>query len=88
MKTWRTIRGWAAVAVLVSRAPALLACSACYGDPQAPMTKGLNLAILTLLGVTALVLSGVAAFIIVLARRARRHAKPPAGEHLATGVNP
>ena len=33
------------------------ACAVCYGDPQAPMTAGLNQAILFLLGVIGFILS-------------------------------
>ncbi|NIP18746.1 MAG: hypothetical protein GWM87_11760 [Xanthomonadales bacterium] len=50
----------------------VIACATCYGDPGSPMTRGLNLAIITMLGVTALVLGGCAMFMVVLARRERR----------------
>ncbi len=49
----------------------IVACATCYGDPTSPMTHGLNFAIITMLGVTALVLGGCAMFMVVLARRAR-----------------
>jgi heme/copper-type cytochrome/quinol oxidase subunit 2 len=52
----------------------LLACATCYGAPDAPQTQGMNMAILTMLGVTGVVLGGCAALMIALARRARRHA--------------
>jgi hypothetical protein len=52
----------------------LLACATCYGTPGSPMTQGMNAAILTMLGVTGLVLGGCAALIVTLVRRARRHA--------------
>jgi heme/copper-type cytochrome/quinol oxidase subunit 2 len=51
------------------------ACATCYGAPGDPMTNGLNMGILTLLGVTGLVLGGCAWFMISLARRARHHAQ-------------
>lgn len=35
------------------------ACATCFGDPQAPATKGLNNAILMLLGVVGLVYVGL-----------------------------
>jgi len=35
------------------------ACATCFGDPQAPATKGLNNAILMLLGVVGLVYVGI-----------------------------
>ena len=55
----------------------LLACATCYGAAGAPMTHGLNMAILTLLGVTVLVLGGVAGMIFHLARKARQHRLDP-----------
>jgi hypothetical protein len=38
------------------------------------MTEGMNAAILTMLGVTGLVLTGCAALMIAFVKRARRHA--------------
>jgi heme/copper-type cytochrome/quinol oxidase subunit 2 len=38
---------------------AAAACATCFGDPQAPMTHGMNNAILTLLGVVGLVYVGI-----------------------------
>ena len=52
----------------------LLACATCYGDPMSSQTQGMNFGILTMLGVTVLVLGSCAGFMITLARRARRHA--------------
>ena len=43
-------------------APGAHACSVCFGDPESPQTAGLNAAIGTLLGVTLVVLTGVALF--------------------------
>ena len=48
------------------------ACPACYGDPQSSMTDGLNMAIVSLLGVTGSVLAGMAAFFLFLRRRFRQ----------------
>ena len=56
----------------MSMVPAILACAACYGNPDAPMTHGLNMAIFTMLGVTAAVLGGIGVAIAYFARRARR----------------
>ncbi len=55
--------------------PIILACATCYGDPNSALTHGMNLGILTLLGVTLAVLGGIAAGMIVLARRARHQAE-------------
>jgi len=64
----------ATVVTLVMAAPrVLLACAACYGAPDAPQTKGMNLGIVTMLGVTGVVLGGFGGMIFRFARRARRH---------------
>jgi heme/copper-type cytochrome/quinol oxidase subunit 2 len=58
-------------ALLVSPFPAL-ACAVCFGEPDAPMTRGLNWAILVLGGVVAVVLTGVAGFFVYVQRRTAR----------------
>jgi len=50
----------------------ILACAACYGAPDAAQTHGMNMGILTMLGVTGLVLAGFGGLIAYFARRARR----------------
>ena len=45
------------------------ACAACYGQSDSPMAQGMNWGILSLLGVVVLVLGGVAAFFVYLARK-------------------
>ena len=45
------------------------ACPNCYGDPQSPLTDGINMAIVSLLAVTGSVLGGVMAFFLFLRRR-------------------
>ncbi len=50
----------------------LLACATCYGDPQSLQTKGMNSAIWFMLGITAVVLSGLGVVFIGFIRRARR----------------
>lgn len=47
------------------------ACPVCYGAIEGPAADAMNLAILALLGVTGLVLGGVAAFFIYLTKRAQ-----------------
>jgi hypothetical protein len=49
--------------------PPLLACAACYGQSDSPLAKGMNWGIVTLLGTVLLVLGGIAAFFVSLARR-------------------
>ena len=68
----------AAGVLLVAQPASLLACSACYGAPDSPMSKGLIWSIGVLLGVVGMVLSGIAGFFVYLAK------KPPVmpGENL------
>lgn len=47
-----------------------LACATCFGAPDAPLTKGLNWGIGSLLVMILMVLGGVASFFIYLMRRA------------------
>lgn len=61
------------------------ACSICYGDPDAPVSKGLSWAILALASLVVLVLGGVIAFFIHMSRRAALLL--PAGES-ATATAP
>ena len=61
-------------AVALSMAPrAAWACAVCYGAPGAPQTHGMNLGIITMLGVTGIVLGGFGSLFVCFARRARRH---------------
>ena len=65
----------ATVVTLVMAVPrVLLACAVCYGASGAAQTKGMNLGIVTMLGVTGVVLGGFGAMMFCFARRARRHA--------------
>jgi len=45
------------------------ACAACYGQSDSPLAQGMNWGIFSLLGVVVMVLGGVAAFFVFLARR-------------------
>ncbi len=49
----------------------ILACAVCYGDPGSAQTQGMNMAIFTMLGVTAVVLGGLGATFAYFARRSR-----------------
>ena len=63
----------ATMVTLVMAVPrVLLACAVCYGAPDAAPTRGMNLGIITMLGVTGVVLGGFAGMIFYFARRARR----------------
>ncbi len=50
----------------------LRACAVCFGALDEPMARGMNLGILALLGVTGVVLSGAAAFLVYLACQAKK----------------
>lgn len=45
------------------------ACAACYGQSDSPLAAGMNWGILSLLGMIVMVLGGIAAFFIFLAKR-------------------
>ncbi|MFN0158219.1 MAG: hypothetical protein ACKVRP_09135 [Bacteroidota bacterium] len=46
------------------------ACPTCYGAPDSETTQAMNMAILSLLGVTGGVLVGIVSFVVYLRRRA------------------
>ena len=49
----------------------LSACATCFGASDEPMTEGMNMAILTLLGVTGSVMGMAGTMFLVIRRRAR-----------------
>ena len=51
------------------------ACATCFGDPNAAATKGMNKAIIAMLGITGGVLGGFGSSIYVLRRRAKKYAE-------------
>ena len=66
-----TALGWwvmAAVLAMLSE-PAVLACTACFGQSDSSMAKGMNMGIFALLLVIASVLCGIAGFFMYLAKR-------------------
>ena len=52
--------------------PAASACATCYGDPGAPMTQGMNNAILFLIGIVGLVYVGIGKVFLDFRRRAKK----------------
>ena len=60
------------VTLVMSLPRVLLACAVCYGAPEAAPTRGMNFGIITMLGVTGVVLGGFGVMIYSFARRARR----------------
>ena len=51
----------------------LLACATCFGDPNEAATQGMNKAIITMLGITGGVLSGVGSSIYILNKRSKKY---------------
>jgi hypothetical protein len=60
-------------------APAVLACSTCFGDSSSHLTKGAMVGMSFLLAVILAVLGGVIAFFVFLARRSQMAAAAPEG---------
>jgi uncharacterized membrane protein YphA (DoxX/SURF4 family) len=52
-----------------------LACATCFGAPDAPMTKGMNNAILMLMGVVGVVYVGIGKVALDFRRRSKRMAE-------------
>jgi len=81
MKTlWRKVLLLFAASFLAL--PSAFACSACYGDPDAPMSRGLTWAIVALVGTIGAVLTGVTCFFVHVNRRtnALEHAAQDSGQ--------
>ena len=68
----KAIRQCALLAALaMAAAPqSVLACASCFGKSDSDLAKAMNWGIISLLAVVILVLGGIAAFFIYLARRA------------------
>ena len=45
------------------------ACPSCYGNLQSPRSEGVNSAIMAMLGITGMVLTGISTFFFVVMRR-------------------
>lgn len=58
------------LAVVVCCSSSGTACPTCYGAPDSPTTEAMNMAIISLLGITGGVLAGVVSFVMYLRRRA------------------
>ena len=55
--------------VLLAQPGSLLACSACYGAPDSPMSKGLVWGITVLIGVVGTVLAGITTFFVYVVKK-------------------
>ena len=56
-------------ALLLALARPALACPVCFGAPDSPQVKGMQMGILVLLAITVVVLGSFAAFFLYLRRR-------------------
>ena len=65
------IRKTFATVLVVAIPRAALACPVCFGQTDSPLASATNMGIMVMLGVVGAVLSGFAAFIFHLNRRAR-----------------
>jgi hypothetical protein len=67
----RVVRAGASALMWAGGAAPLLACPVCFRFESGPVTDGLQLAVLVLIGVTVGVLSGFGVFVWRFVRRAR-----------------
>ena len=72
----RTVFGLAASAVWLALPEAASACATCYGAADSPMTKGMNNAILVLVGFVGLLWIGVGRIIWDFRKRSKKLEKP------------
>jgi hypothetical protein len=63
--------------VLLNGTHAALACTACYGQSDSSLAKGMNAGIYVLLGFVGMVLVGVSGFFVFIVRRAERMETSP-----------
>ena len=55
--------------MLAGQTPSVLACATCYGASDSAMAQGMNWGIMVLLGVIAVVLSGITGFFVYIAKK-------------------
>jgi hypothetical protein len=67
--------------LLLVSAPALLACTTCFGDPSSQLTRGAMVGMTFLLAMILAVLGGVIAFFIFLAKRSQMAAAPSENDY-------
>jgi hypothetical protein len=61
--------GWTAALAVTLMPSSLFACATCFGQSDAPLAKGMNMGILSLLAVVVVMWAGLIAFFVHLARR-------------------
>jgi hypothetical protein len=72
--------------LLLNGTQAALACTACYGQSDSSLAKGMNMGIFVLLGFIGMVLMGVSGFFVFIVRRAGRVESAP--DTVTTTINP
>ena len=61
------------IPIILSLIPgALFPCAVCYGNPEAPMSHGMNMGVITLLGFIIFILLTIAASIITISMRTKK----------------
>ncbi|HUL42779.1 MAG TPA: hypothetical protein VLY03_00325 [Bacteroidota bacterium] len=74
----------AILAVLVTATPSA-ACPVCFGAQDSPMTAGMNMAILSMLGIIGFVLSGFVGFFFFIRHRYRTHQRMMSNSAFVSG---
>lgn len=79
MRRLRAITGLVAVVMALALPEIASACATCFGAADAPMTKGMNNAILALIGVVGVVYVGIGKVALDFRKRSKRLAEkqPP-----------
>ena len=74
-----------AVAIALAFAPVnVSACAVCYGASDSPLAQGMNMGIAALLGFIGVVLGGITAFFIFIARNSAKLAAAAAQSQIPT----
>ena len=60
------------IPILILFSNVLFPCAVCYGNPEAPMTHGMNMGVLTLLGFIIFILLVVAYSIFIISMRTKK----------------
>ena len=62
------------ISLLIIISPGVLfPCAVCYGNPEAPMTHGMNMGVLTLMGFIGFVLCIIAFSIVTISIRTKKN---------------
>ena len=59
------------IAILILFSSSLFPCAVCYGDPESPMSHGMNMGVLTLLGFIGFILCIIVYSIISISIRTK-----------------